>query len=256
MGERADLATTIKALWNFDDPSASRAAFELAAAETDGTERSILLTQAARATGLSGDFAAAEAILDQLPTTFDTELQARIELERGRLYNDQQRPSTARAHFQCAADLTANHLDQEPLGGVHIDAVHMVALTLDSPAEQIAATQRALGAADRSADPTARAWRASLLNNLGCAQVDANLLTDALITFQQAQTIRQQAGERRAEQIARWMIAWTLRLLGRRDEARAMQLALRADLAADGIDDQYVDEELALLDASQPHDEA
>ena len=52
---------------------------------------------------------------------------------------------------------------------------------------------------------------------------------------------------RRRIRVARWMIGWSLRNLGRRDEARAVQLALKAELDEIGDTDQYVDEELALL---------
>jgi hypothetical protein len=44
------------------------------------------------------------------------------------------------------------------------------------------------------------------------------------------------------------MVAWSLRNLGRHDEALAMQRALKADLAAAGASDPYVEEELALLE--------
>jgi len=43
------------------------------------------------------------------------------------------------------------------------------------------------------------------------------------------------------------MIAWSLRNLGRRDEAREMQRALKDELESIGETDEYVDEELALL---------
>jgi hypothetical protein len=44
------------------------------------------------------------------------------------------------------------------------------------------------------------------------------------------------------------MVAWTLRLQGRTDEALAIQRALKAELAADGVDDPYVNEEIMLLE--------
>jgi hypothetical protein len=43
------------------------------------------------------------------------------------------------------------------------------------------------------------------------------------------------------------MVAWTLRNLGRIDEARVMQLRLKSELEAAGAEDPYVDEELELL---------
>ena len=51
-----------------------------------------------------------------------------------------------------------------------------------------------------------------------------------------------------AIEIARWMVAWALRNLGRTGEALAAQRALKADLAAAGRDDPFVDEELAILE--------
>jgi hypothetical protein len=44
------------------------------------------------------------------------------------------------------------------------------------------------------------------------------------------------------------MVAWTLRNLGRADEALAIQRALKAELTAAGASDPYVDEELATLE--------
>ena len=46
--------------------------------------------------------------------------------------------------------------------------------------------------------------------------------------------------------------AWALRNLGRRDEALALQLALKAELEAIGEDDPYVDEEVTHLTAPEP----
>jgi hypothetical protein len=43
------------------------------------------------------------------------------------------------------------------------------------------------------------------------------------------------------------MVGWALRNLGRRDEALAVQRALKDELASLGAEDPYVDEELALL---------
>jgi hypothetical protein len=43
------------------------------------------------------------------------------------------------------------------------------------------------------------------------------------------------------------MIAWSYRNLGRREEARALLLVLKAELETSGQVDAYVDDELALL---------
>ena len=44
------------------------------------------------------------------------------------------------------------------------------------------------------------------------------------------------------------MVAWSLRNLGRTEEALAAQRALKAELTAAGASDPYVDEELANLE--------
>ena len=54
-------------------------------------------------------------------------------------------------------------------------------------------------------------------------------------------------GDDERVRVARWMVGWTLRLLGREDEALAVQRSLRAELDALGEQDPYVDEELDLL---------
>ena len=52
--------------------------------------------------------------------------------------------------------------------------------------------------------------------------------------------------------VAWWMVAWTLRNLGRAAQALEIQQRLRSELDAVGEEDPYVDEELALLTAPPP----
>jgi tetratricopeptide (TPR) repeat protein len=101
--------------------------------------------------------------------------------------------------------------------------------------------------ARQSTDPRARDWDASLLNNIGMTHADAGDHQAALAAFEEALAARERIGDPGTIRVARWMIAWSLRNLGRRDEAREIQLALKAELDAIGGSDQYVDEELALL---------
>ena len=171
-------------------------------------------------------------------------VDARIELERGRLYRSAGDPEQAADHFEDGATL-AREAHDEPL---EIDALHMQAL-LATGTDAVDLDHRALELARRSSDPAARRWEAPLLNNLGMALVEVESLDEALTTFEDAVAVRQARGERRETQIGRWMVAWTLRLLGRRDEALALQQALKDELALDGIEDPYVDEEIALLTA-------
>ncbi len=76
---------------------------------------------------------------------------------------------------------------------------------------------------------------------------DAGDFGAALVRFEEALAARERIGDHARTRVARWMVAWALRHLGRRDEALALQQAIKADLDANGEADPYVDEELALL---------
>lgn len=243
----------ISSLWDFDDAQGSLARFDAAATVADEPDASILRTQQARALGLLDRFAEGHELLDSLTST-DDEVRARVLLERGRLFRSAANSvdgsgamlelaqeafeQAAAATGQAASDVTA---------GLHLDALHMLALLPDDPTDQVAATRRALEAVRASHFPSARRWEASLLNNLGMALHDAGDDQAALEVFIQAVEVRRGQGQRRPLQIALWCQGWALRLVGRTDEARALQLALREELLADGIDDRHVAEELELL---------
>ncbi len=122
----------------------------------------------------------------------------------------------------------------------------MVALVAPEE-EQRRLTEEALAAARGATDPAARNWDASLLNNLGMTYADAGDWPAALAAFEEALAARERIGDVGRTRVARWMVGWALRELGRRDEALAVQTALKAELEAAGEEDPYVDEELALL---------
>jgi tetratricopeptide (TPR) repeat protein len=236
-------------LWDFEDPAGSEHRFRRTAEKATGADRITLLTQVARALGLQGQYAEGHALLDELhgwerqaPDEAVFSVDARIELERGRLYRSAGDPEQAADRFEEAVTL-AREAGNDPL---EVDAVHMQAV-LATGAGAVDLDRRALELARRSSDPAARPWEAPLLNNLGLALVDVGSLDEALSTFEDAVAVRESRGERRETQIGRWMVAWTLRLLGRRHEALALQRSLKDELTADGIDDPYVDEEIALL---------
>jgi tetratricopeptide (TPR) repeat protein len=229
-------------LWDFDDPAGSEQRFRAAAATAEGADRLVLLTQVARALGLQEEYDDGHAVLDDLAVP-EPEVATWVALERGRLLRAAGAPEESREHFVAAA-ATAR---QAGLEALHVDALHMVALVAD-PAEQAALTEEALAAARSATDPAARDWDASLLNNLGMTHADAGDFAAALPIFEEALAARERIGDAGRTRVARWMVGWALRNLGRTDEARDVQRSLQAELAAVGQHDPYVDEELALLD--------
>lgn len=238
------MAIDLDTLWDFEDPSGSEQRFRKAAETAGGTDRLVALTQAARACGLAGRYDEGLALLDEIagPGEGDAEVEVRTRLERGRLLRSSGRPVEARPFFEAASRRAA----EADLEALHIDALHMLAF--DVPPEEAARLNlEALEVARAARSQAARDWDASLLNNLAMAYHDLGDLPRALATFEEALAACERIGVPRKTQIARWMVGWTLRLLGRREEALAVQVALRAELDDAGTHDPYVDEELALL---------
>jgi hypothetical protein len=145
------------------------------------------------------------------------------------------------AAFQAATVAQLEHLA--------IDAVHMEAIVAP-PEEQDKLNDAALALASIATDPRARQWRASLLNNMGWTAFDRGDYDAALGLFESALTARLEMRKVADIQVARWCVARTLREMGRVDEALAIQHALAAEHRAAGTADPYVDEELAVLAAS------
>jgi tetratricopeptide (TPR) repeat protein len=234
-------AELLAGLWDFDDPAGSEARFRTAAGEAGSPGREVLLTQVARTLGLQEQFEAAHAVLDAIAPV-SPEVEVRIALERGRLLRSAGSSAEATPFFEAAAA----QAEATGLEALQVDALHMVALVL--PAEQqLAANERALELARACTDVTAQNWDASLLNNIGMVHADAGRWPEALSAFEDALAARERIGVAERTQVAWWMVAWALRNLGRRDEARAIQLRLKAEHDAAGTSDPYVDEELTLL---------
>ena len=228
--------------WDFDDPAGSEVRLREAASAADGAERDAWLTQVARALGLQERYAEGHAVLDGLDV-HDREVAVRTALERGRLLRSGGDETGALPVFEEAARLAEAAGFEELL----VDALHMVALCVDK-AERLAAQERALAVARSASSFAARDWDASILNNIGMAHADAGDHAAALAAFVEALDARERIGDVGRIRVARWMVAWSLRHLGHREEALALQRALRADLAADGEVDPYVDEEIGLLE--------
>ena len=228
-------------LWDFADPAASEGLFRAASHGRPAPEAEAWATQVARALGLQERYDEGHAVLDGLGSE-DPEVRCRVALERGRLWRSAGDTDAARPFFESAVDLA-------PADSLRIDALHMLALVLPRP-ESTEVTLRALTEARSSAEPAARAWEASLLNNLGMEHADAGDFAAALPVFEQALEARRTGADADAIRVARWMVAWSLRNLGRTDEALAIQEELKAELDAAGLDDPYVREEIELLTES------
>lgn len=230
-----------RTLWDFDQPATSEERFRAAAAAAAGPDREVLLTQLARALGLQGRHDEGHRVLDGVGPG-EPEVDVRVALERGRLVRSAGDDVAARPLFAHAARLAA----EARLDELRVDALHMSALVAE-PADRLPAQEAALDAARTSSDPRARDWDATLLNNIGMVHADAGDFGAALVAFEEALEARERIGEHPRTRVARWMVAWALRHLGRRDEALALQRALRAELEAWGEVDPHVEEELALL---------
>jgi tetratricopeptide (TPR) repeat protein len=123
----------------------------------------------------------------------------------------------------------------------------MLAFVDTDPADQLKWGREALGVVERSSQPAARRWEASLRNNVGYALHRLGRYDEALAEFRKALLLREAAADPWATHVARWMVAWTLRAMGRVDEALEIQLALERERAGAGAPDPKVFEELALL---------
>jgi tetratricopeptide (TPR) repeat protein len=244
--ERIPAVADLDELWDFDDAGASearfRAAAEAAEANGDAAAAAEARTQQARAIGLQDRFDEGHAMLDGIEATSagHDRVQMRSLLERGRLLRSGGSEAASMAPFMRAWEL-ASAVGQEDLA---VDAAHMLAI-VDAPPGVDSWHARALALADASQDPKVRGWRASLWNNVGWTRFERGDHAEALEAFETALVARRRRGGEREIRIAEWSVAKALRLLGRLDEALAIQERIEAEGAAAGDrDDGYVVEEM------------
>ena len=245
----------LQALWDFSNPALSEARFRAALQTATGDDALILQTQIARTHTLRRDFAKAREMLAdlqaQLPSA-GAEARVRHALEWGRCFaSGTHRPdeltdsarASARQAWQHAWDTAkAAHLD-----GLAIDAIHMFAFIDTAPAQQQHWAEQALAVVLASKQAAAQRWEASVRNNLAYALEQQGLHNEALPHYQQALVLRRKMGNAQATLGAGYMVARSLRLLGRSDEALVMQQQLLRDSEALAAVDAYVLDELALL---------
>ena len=164
-----------------NDPHATADDLLRHADNLQGPQRLVALTQAARAFGESDNPARAHEILDQVAAEQSTDLEviARVALERAWLVVDEADATAvdrAADLAREAAGATASHLDQTPLGGLHVEALRLRARCADTTDERIASLRKAISLAESAKDPDARAWRARLLIDLARVDQEADKL--------------------------------------------------------------------------------
>ena len=246
----AHAAVDLDALWNFADPAATEARFRDALGSATGDDALVLRTQVARTYSLRGRFDDANRELDAIEPALATagvEPRVRAWLERGRTLRSAGKPMEGKPLFM-RAYVTADAARLERLAA---DALHMLALAEPALDDRIAWNRRTIDYARRATDPRAQGWQATALNNIGSDLREAGRLDESLASFREAQAAYERIGRPQPLFVARWQVANVLRLLGRTDEALAMQTALERDTAAAAAPDPYVYDELALLQAAR-----
>jgi hypothetical protein len=217
-----------------------------------------LRSQVARTYGLEGEFDVARAVLAELkPLVADAgpETRARYLLEVGRTWVSATHDPDSLTHDDRSTalsvfDQAAREARLAGHDGLLIDALHMSAAVPRDAGERIRLAEQALAAVDSSDHDEARRWRAVVLHNLGYEQAAAGRNAAADVTLRAALQARTDGDDPTATRVARWMVAWNLRLLGDLETALSMQEELRVDCEAAGDPDPYVEEEIALLRSS------
>jgi len=253
------MAIDLTPLWDHAQPAVSEERFRAALGTASGDDALVLRTQIARTWGIRREFDKAREMLDGLRPEIDragVEPRVRWQLEWGRTWVSAthappQRTPEALAQARAAYAQALDMAQAAGLDGLAVDAVHMMAFVDTAPADQLKWNERGLAIARASRQPAASAWEASLRNNQGVALKELGRLDDALAEFHQALVLREAQGQVRGIRIAHWMIAWTLRAMGRLDEARETQLRLEREWDADGQPDPYVFEELQAIYQAQ-----
>lgn len=252
-------AVNLNELWDFSKPALSEERFRAALASAQGDDVAILKTQIARTWGLRRDFAKARALLAEVEPLLDKagpEAQVRYWLELGRTWGSaahkpDELTSEAKAKARQAYDRALATAKAAQLDALAIDAVHMYAFVDTAPEDGLKWADEGLKIVRASNQPGAKGWEASLRNNRGYALVQLGRYDEALAELRLALAAREQQGRPGGIRVAHWMIAHTLRLMGRLDEAREIQLRLEREWDEAKEPDPYVFEELQAIYQAQ-----
>lgn len=253
------MAIDLTTLWDFKEPEASEQRFREALKNSSGDDALILQTQIARTYGLRKNLSKAQDILKSVEKRIPSagpEVRARYALELGRTYASaahppEQQTADARNLARIAYESALATSREAHLDGLSIDAIHMLAFVDTAPADQLKWAREAMAVVETSSQPDAKKWEASIRNNIGYALHELGRFDEALASFKQAVVLREQGTNAEATRTAHWMVAWTLRALGRVDEALEIQLRLERECEKARAPDPYVFEELELLYRAQ-----
>lgn len=252
----AAAAIDVRALWDFAHPDVSEQRFRDAMNGASADDALILQTQIARTYGLRNRMDEARALLQSVKPKLEgasPEARVRWHLEWGRtwasaVHDRETLPDADRQTARAAFRAAATEARMAGLDALAVDALHMLPFTTADRAQDLAWNEEALAMALASTQPDARRWAAILRNNIGVTYNDMGRHEDALAILELAlQELQAQQAPVYRQRIGRWMVANTLRRLGRTGEALTMQRALETENDADGTPDPYVFDELALL---------
>ncbi len=245
----------VSAFWDYSKPEISEQRFRSLLSGASANDALILKSQIARTYGMRRNFSHAQAILAEIEPQLQgvsVEVTVRYYLELGRTYSsathhpesqtseakEQARPAYMHA-FELAHDAKLDYLA--------IDALHMMTFVDTAPEDQLEWNYKAVALMDSSSQQDAKNWEGSLHNNIGYTLHTLGRYEEALQEFERALAARQRVGNPESIRIAYWMIAWTLRALGRLSEALEIQLRIETECDEAGEPDPYVFEELELL---------
>lgn len=213
MGDR------LRPLWDFDDLDASERRFEeQLQKETSAAGRAEVLTQLARVQGLRVRFAEGDRLIDQAQALSDgsAAVEARIQMERGRLRNSSGDAVAALPMFEAAFEI-ADEAGEKFLAA---DAAHMAALASPDREGKLEWTERGIRIATETSDRDVAYWLGPLYNNVGWEYQDAGEYDAALDAFRLALAARERYPEMPALiQQAKEAVGEALRALGREGEA-------------------------------------
>ncbi|MGY5318352.1 hypothetical protein ACXA45_03840 [Neomicrococcus lactis] len=205
-----DVQRCLDELSDFSDAAGSYVRQIEAATKRTGRVTNVLATQAARALGLSGNFAEARALLSEVMEHVhgDQALNARINLEIGRIENSAGNCSVH--YFQKSLRQTRVARDQllseqSELGAeealfLQVDALHMITNVEPEQAEEVSI--EALALANLENLRTQR-WRVSLWNNLGWARLEIGDEMAARAALEESLVAAREVG---TDQQIRWAI--------------------------------------------------